>query len=114
MRGNVSSVVVALFHGASSGVSAGSLLVPRMELGDTSNLRRRTGTYVTILVFGSRRPTHIRCDQPRDGIHPVGIHAGTYSVSEVGGTPGVLFLYVLGSSVMAEVVLLVLSRYYVL
>ncbi|KAI9448799.1 hypothetical protein BJY52DRAFT_1088420, partial [Lactarius psammicola] len=46
--GNASLVVIVPLYGASSGALAGLLLAPRMRPSDTSNVRRRTGMFVTI------------------------------------------------------------------
>ncbi|KAI0263904.1 MFS general substrate transporter [Gloeopeniophorella convolvens] len=96
VRGEAALVTVSLLYGMFSGAYAGFMLAPMMALGETSDVGRRTGMYLTALAPGELvgPPISGAINRATEGFEAVGIYAG--------------------SAVMIAVVLLTLSRYYVL
>ncbi|KAN0116615.1 MFS general substrate transporter [Russula decolorans] len=96
MRGTGAHVTLALLYGASLGGFVALLCAPMIALGDSTDVGRRTGTYLTVLTL---------CSLAGPPISGAIYHTtGAYSV--VG-------IYA-GSTMMASVVLLALSRYFLL
>ena len=52
-RGTAALVTLAVTYGASSGAVAALLAVPMMALGESADVGRRTGMYLTIISFGA-------------------------------------------------------------
>ncbi|KAI0063412.1 MFS general substrate transporter [Artomyces pyxidatus] len=96
VHGRAPVVVVTVFYGISSGAYAGLLAAPMMAFGETADVGRRTGMFMTVMSFGALAgpPISGAINVATGGYHAVGIYAGT--------------------AVMISVVLLSLSRYCVL
>ncbi|KAH9966149.1 MFS general substrate transporter [Russula compacta] len=96
LRGTTALVPLALFYGVSSGAFVGLIAVPMIALGDSTDVGRRTGMYLTILSLGALAgpPISGAINRATGGYTTVGIYAG--------------------SSVMVAVMLLALARYFVL
>ncbi|KAI0306291.1 MFS general substrate transporter [Multifurca ochricompacta] len=96
LHGTGALVTLALLYGASSGGFAGLIGVPMISLGDSTDVGRRTGMYLTILSLGALAgpPISGAINHATGGYTAVGVYAG--------------------SSVMVAVVLLVMSRYFTL
>ncbi|KAI9459461.1 MFS general substrate transporter [Lactarius psammicola] len=95
-RGTAGLVTLAVTYGASSGAMVTLMTVPIMALGESADVGRRTGMYLTIISLGllAGPPISGAINHMTGGYTAVGIFAGC--------------------SVMAAVFLLVLSRYFVL
>ncbi|KAI0263412.1 MFS general substrate transporter, partial [Gloeopeniophorella convolvens] len=88
-------VAIALLYGATSGAYVGLLAVPMMALGESADVGRRTGMYMTILAFGAvAGPPISGAIIDAHGYKAVGIYAG--------------------SVIMVAVVLLTTARWFVL
>jgi len=96
IRGTGALVTLAVLYGASSGAFVGLICEPMVALGDMTDVGRRAGMYLTILSLGAL------AGPPISGA--INRSTGNYSI--VG-------LYA-GSMVMVAVVLLALTRYFVL
>ncbi|KAH9180805.1 MFS general substrate transporter [Lactarius sanguifluus] len=95
-RGTAALVTLAVTYGATSGATAALLPAPMMALGESADVGRRTGMYLTIVSLGAL------AGPPISGA----INHITGAYTDVG-----IFA---GCSVMVAVFLLVLSRYFVL
>jgi MFS-type transporter involved in bile tolerance (Atg22 family) len=75
-------VVVALLYGASIGAFASLIGAPMIALGDSADVGRRTGMYLTILSFGSLMgpPISGAINRATGGYSVVGIYAGQSSL----------------------------------
>jgi len=96
VRGTSALVPLALFYGASSGAFAALIGAPMIAFGDSTDVGRRMGMYLTILSLGALAgpPISGAIAHSTGGYSAVGIYAG--------------------SSVMVAVGLLMLSRYFIL
>jgi len=96
VHGTNALVALALLYGASIGAFATVIGAPMIALGNSADVGRRMGMYLTILSFGSLAgpPISGAINHATGGYSVVGIYAG--------------------STIMVALVLLVLSRYFVL
>ncbi|KAI0050889.1 MFS general substrate transporter [Auriscalpium vulgare] len=74
-----SLIPVAIIYGASSGAFAGLLAAPMMAFGDTADVGRRTGMFMTILSFGALAgpPISGAINTASGGYKAVGVYAGS-------------------------------------
>src|SRR6266852_3024596 len=81
VHGTGALVSVALLYGASIGAFASLIGAPMMALGDSADVGRRTGMYLTILSFGSLMgpPISGAINRATGGYSVVGIYAGQSS-----------------------------------
>jgi len=95
VHGTGALVALALLYGASVGAFAALIGSPMIALGDSTDVGRRTGMYLTILSLGSLigPPISGAINHATGGYTVVGIYAG--------------------SVIMVAVVLLALSRYFI-
>lgn len=82
VQGTSALVALALFYGASIGAFATVISAPLIALGDSADVGRRTGMYLTILSFGSLAgpPISGAINRATGGYSVVGIYAGLFSV----------------------------------
>jgi hypothetical protein len=78
VHGTGALVAVALLYGASIGAFASLIGAPMIALGDSTDVGRRTGMYLTILSFGSLMgpPISGAINRATGGYSVVGIYAG--------------------------------------
>ena len=127
VHGTGALVALALLYGATVGSFAALISLPMIALGDSTDVGRRTGMYLTVLSLGSLAgpPISGAINRATGGYSVVGIYAGLFFVFR--WTPNLIgadgcstaFYFcsspcVLGSTMMVGLVLLVLSRYFVL
>lgn len=82
VQGTSALVALALLYGASIGAFATVISAPLIALGDSADVGRRTGMYLTILSFGSLAgpPISGAINRATGGYSVVGIYAGLFSV----------------------------------
>lgn len=78
VHGTGALVTLALFYGASLGAFTSLIGAPMIALGDSTDVGRRTGMYLTILSFGSLLgpPISGAINHATGGYSVVGIYAG--------------------------------------
>jgi MFS transporter, MCT family, solute carrier family 16 (monocarboxylic acid transporters), member 10 len=78
VHGTVALVALALLYGASVGPFVSLIGAPMIALGDSTDVGRRTGMYLTILSFGSLvgPPISGAINGATGGYSVVGIYAG--------------------------------------
>ncbi|SRR5229473_87933 len=81
VHGTGALVVLALLYGAAVGGFASLIGSPMIALGDSTDVGRRTGMYLTILSLGSLMgpPISGAINRATGGYSVVGIYAGRYS-----------------------------------
>ena len=88
MYGTGPLVAVALLYGASAGAFTSLIGSPMIALGDSTDVGRRTGMYLTVLSIGSLMgpPISGAINHATDGYSVVGIYAGQspFTFSPVG------------------------------
>jgi MCP family monocarboxylic acid transporter-like MFS transporter 10 len=94
MRGTGAHVTLALLYGASLGGFVALLCAPMIALGDSTDVGRRTGTYLTVLTLCSLAgpPISGAIYHTTGAYSVVGIYAGllSLSLSLVSVSPGCL------------------------
>jgi len=83
LRGTSALVLLALFYGASSGAFAGIVGAPMIAFGDSTDVGRRLGMYLTILSFGALAgpPISGAIAKSTGGYSAVGIYAGMFCLA---------------------------------
>jgi MCP family monocarboxylic acid transporter-like MFS transporter 10 len=78
MYGTCALVSIALLYGAAVGAFAALISVPMIALGDSTDVGRRTGMYLTVLSLGSLAgpPISGAINRATGGYTVVGIYAG--------------------------------------
>jgi MFS transporter, MCT family, solute carrier family 16 (monocarboxylic acid transporters), member 10 len=81
VHGTGALVALALLYGASVGAFAAIIGVPMIAFGDSTDVGRRTGMYLTILSLGSLAgpPISGAINRATGGYSVVGIYAGLFS-----------------------------------
>ena len=81
VNGSGALVTVALLYGASIGAFATLIGAPMIALGDSTDVGRRTGMYLSILSLGSLAgpPISGAINRATGGYSVVGIYAGLFS-----------------------------------
>jgi hypothetical protein len=119
-RGAAMLIPLALIYGASSGAFVGLIAAPLIPLGDSADVGRRVGMFLTILSIGALAgpPISGAVAHATDGYNAVGLYAGArpfhHFTCFVPIRSFFFSLHFSGSSVMVAVMLLVLSRYLIL
>ncbi|EJD05764.1 MFS general substrate transporter [Fomitiporia mediterranea MF3/22] len=85
VRGKANYIAIAVFYGMASGAYVSLLAAPLIALGDTSDVGRRTGMFMSILAFGAVAgpPISGAINEATGGYTAVGIYAGSAVVVAV-------------------------------
>ena len=116
LRGTGALVTLALLYGASLGGFVALLSAPMIALGDSTDVGRRTGTFLTVISLCSLAgpPISGAIYHTMGGYSVAGMYAGRLSPSFLVSLSPECLTHVSGSTMMVSVVLLALSRYFVL
>lgn len=117
LRGTGALVTLALLYGASLGGFVALLSAPMIALGDSTDVGRRTGTFLTVISLCSLAgpPISGAIYHTMGGYSVAGIYAGRFfSLLFILSASPECLTHVSGSAMMVSVVLLALSRYFVL